>query len=81
MMAAVVSSIKAAEAIIAVVDSADSPEDALAMFQPGDNWTGPPMAVLLNKSDLMSPEQVGAPLGRGCTQVCVGAAVGVAVWP
>lgn len=60
MMAAVVSSIKAAEAIIAVVDSADAPEDALAMFQPGDNWTGPPMAVLLNKSDLMSPEQVGS---------------------
>ncbi len=58
MMAAVVSSIKAAEAIIAVVDSSDSPEDALAMFQPGSNWTGPPMAVLLNKCDLLGAEQV-----------------------
>eukprot|EP00798_Chlamydomonas_sp_ICE-L_P008037 gene8037-1271_t len=39
MMSAVVSSIQAAEAIIAVVDAADQPEEALAMFQPGDNWT------------------------------------------
>jgi tRNA U34 5-carboxymethylaminomethyl modifying GTPase MnmE/TrmE len=65
MMAAVVSSIKAAEAILAVVDSSDSPEDALAMFQPGTNWTGPPMAVLLNKSDLLSAEQVGGVAAAG----------------
>ncbi|GLC40143.1 hypothetical protein PLESTB_000881700 [Pleodorina starrii] len=58
MMAAVVHSIKDSEAIIAVVDSADKPMEALAMFQPGDNWTGPPMAVLLNKADLLSEEQI-----------------------
>lgn len=58
MMAAVITSIKEAEAIISVVDCADNPRDALGMFQPGDNWTGPPMAVLLNKADLLSPEQV-----------------------
>jgi len=58
MMAAVVTSIQNAEAIIAVVDSKDQPKEALAMFQPGDNWTGPPMAVLLNKADLMSQEEL-----------------------
>lgn len=105
MMAAVVSSIKAAEAIIAVVDAggrgagapalrahplhppslricirplpypregtpprthahapppsrppADDPQDALGMFQPGPDWSGPPMGVLLNKADLVAPE-------------------------
>ncbi len=28
------------------------------MFQPGENWTGPPMAVLLNKADLLTPERL-----------------------
>lgn len=60
MMAAVVSSVKEAEAIVAVVDAADNPRDALGMFQPGDGWTGPPMAVLLNKADLLPPEEVEA---------------------
>lgn len=58
MMSAVVSSIQNAEAIIAVVDCFLEPKEALGMFQPGDQWTGPPMAVLLNKSDLLSPEQL-----------------------
>ncbi|KAG2487099.1 hypothetical protein HYH03_014212 [Edaphochlamys debaryana] len=58
MMAAVVHSIKEAEAIIAVVDSADNPKEALGMFQPGENWSGPPMAVLLNKTDLLEPERI-----------------------
>ncbi|KAG2428378.1 hypothetical protein HYH02_014394 [Chlamydomonas schloesseri] len=58
MMAAVVHSIKEAEAIIAVVDSADKPKEALGMFQPGEGWNGPPMAVLLNKADLLSEEQI-----------------------
>eukprot|EP00878_Enallax_costatus_P011613 GHUV01012122.1.p1 GENE.GHUV01012122.1~~GHUV01012122.1.p1 ORF type:complete len:248 (+),score=59.45 GHUV01012122.1:23-745(+) len=57
MMAAVVSSIKAAEVIIAVVDSGDRPQEALAMFQPGPDWSGPPMAVLLNKADMLEAEQ------------------------
>mmetsp|Transcript_15528 Transcript_15528/g.26866 ORF Transcript_15528/g.26866 Transcript_15528/m.26866 type:complete len:312 (-) Transcript_15528:207-1142(-) len=58
MMAAVVGSIQDSEAIIAVVDCADKPQEALAMFQPGTDWTGPPMAVLLNKSDLLPPDQL-----------------------
>eukprot|EP00775_Hariotina_reticulata_P004932 gene4932-5174_t len=58
MMAAVVSSIKAAEVIIAVVDSGDAPQEALAMFQPGPDWSGPPMAVLLNKADLLEQQQM-----------------------
>ena len=41
-----------------MVDCNTDPKDALAMFQPGDNWTGPPMAVLLNKADLMTPEKM-----------------------
>jgi hypothetical protein len=28
------------------------------MFQPGPDWSGPPMAVLLNKTDLLSEEQI-----------------------
>ncbi|MEW5298993.1 MAG: hypothetical protein WDW38_004909 [Sanguina aurantia] len=58
MMAAVVSSIQNSEAIIAVVDCMDDPRGALEMFQPGDNWQGPPMAVLLNKTDLVGPIQL-----------------------
>ncbi|GAX81852.1 hypothetical protein CEUSTIGMA_g9280.t1 [Chlamydomonas eustigma] len=58
MMSAVVSSIQNSEAIIAVVDCSDHPEEALSMFQPGDDWKGPPMAVLLNKTDLMTPEKL-----------------------
>ncbi|PNG58276.1 hypothetical protein TSOC_015502, partial [Tetrabaena socialis] len=54
MMAAVVHSIKESEAIVAVVDAADRPREALAMFQPGEDWNGPPMAVLINKADLLS---------------------------
>jgi len=38
--------------------SDDDPQEALAMFQPGPDWSGPPMAVLLNKTDLLSEEQV-----------------------
>lgn len=28
------------------------------MFQPGPDWSGPPMAVLLNKTDLLGEEQI-----------------------
>uniref|UniRef100_A0A7S3QV87 Era-type G domain-containing protein n=1 Tax=Dunaliella tertiolecta TaxID=3047 RepID=A0A7S3QV87_DUNTE len=58
MMSAVVDSIQSSEAIIAVVDAIDRPKEALAMFQPGPDWSGPPMAVLLNKADLISEEAV-----------------------
>jgi hypothetical protein len=38
--------------------AADDPQDALSMFQPGPDWNGPPMAVLLNKADLVSTEEL-----------------------
>jgi len=28
------------------------------MFQPGPDWSGPPMAVLLNKTDLLEPQEI-----------------------
>ncbi len=28
------------------------------MFQPGSDWNGPPMAVLLNKADLLQPVEL-----------------------
>jgi GTP-binding protein Era len=30
------------------------------MFQPGPDWNGPPMAVLINKADLVPPEELAA---------------------
>jgi GTP-binding protein Era len=38
--------------------AADAPQDALAMFQPGPDWNGPPMAVLLNKADQLEEQQL-----------------------
>jgi hypothetical protein len=38
--------------------AADDPHDALAMFQPGPDWNGPPMAVMLNKADLLGQEEL-----------------------
>ena len=58
MMAAVVSSIKDAEAIIAVVDASFKAKEALKLIQPGPTWDGPPMAVLLNKVDLVTPREL-----------------------
>jgi hypothetical protein len=40
------------------LDAADAPQDALAMFQPGPDWSGPPMAVLLNKADQLEEQQL-----------------------
>lgn len=40
------------------IPTADDPADALSMFQPGPDWDGPPMAVLLNKADLVPPERL-----------------------
>lgn len=56
MMAAVTQAIKDADVLIAIVDVGDRPEQALEMIQPGDNWDGPPMAVLLNKIDTIDEE-------------------------
>lgn len=59
MMASVRESMKDADAILALVDaSARNPKGTLAMIRPGDNWVGPPMAILLNKVDKLAEEQV-----------------------
>ncbi len=57
MMAAVTQAIKDADILIAIIDAGDRPEQALEMIQPGDNWNGPPMAVLLNKIDTIDQEE------------------------
>ncbi len=38
----------------------DEPQEALGMFQPGPDWNGPAMAVLLNKADLVSADELTA---------------------
>lgn len=58
MMAAVQQAVKDSDCLLAIVDASHRPEEALAMIQPGDDWSGPPMAVLLNKCDLLEPEQL-----------------------
>ena len=51
------------------------------MFQPGPDWNGPPMAVLLNKADLVPPsrlEELAAWYSEHCRaeRVFVGSALG-----
>lgn len=60
MMASVTQAIKDADVLIAIVDVTDRPEQALEMIQPGTDWSGPPMAVLLNKLDLMNNDDFEA---------------------
>lgn len=38
--------VKDAECLLAIVDASYKAEEALAMIQPGDDWSGPPMAVV-----------------------------------
>ena len=56
----------------------DSPQEALAMFQPGPDWSGPPMAVLLNKADLLGEEQL-AELAQWYKENCRAEQVSVAL--
>eukprot|EP00890_Picochlorum_soloecismus_P004809 jgi/Picsp_1/5329/NSC_02690-R1_gtp-binding protein era len=59
MMAAVNQAIQDADALIAIVDVTDRPQEALEMIQPGADWNGPPMLVLLNKMDSIDVEEGG----------------------
>ena len=59
MMAAVNKAIQDADALIAIVDVTDRPQEALEMIQPGSDWNGPPMLVLLNKMDSIGTEEGG----------------------
>jgi GTP-binding protein Era len=58
MMAAVAQAVRDSDALLAIVDAADRPREALAMLQPGPDWAGPPMAVVLNKADLLAPDEL-----------------------
>ncbi|KAL4527634.1 hypothetical protein Ndes2526B_g08261 [Nannochloris sp. 'desiccata'] len=58
MMGAVDQAVKDADALLAIVDASRRPEGALEMLQPGPDWKGPPMAVILNKCDLLPTEEV-----------------------
>ena len=57
MMASVTQAIQDADALIAIVDVTDRPEQALEMIQPGADWEGPPMVVVLNKMDAIDEKQ------------------------
>lgn len=57
MMNAVGQAIKDADILLAIVDATDRPQEALEMLQPGEDWRGPPMAILLNKVDLMDEDE------------------------
>ena len=60
MMTAVQQAIKDADILLAIVDVTDRPEEALDMLQPGEDWRGPPMAILLNKVDMLDDEDESA---------------------
>lgn len=46
MMASVQEAVKDADALLAIVDVSNQPREALQMIQPGEDWRGPPMAVV-----------------------------------
>lgn len=58
MMVAVDQAVKDSDALLAIVDASHRPETSLEMLQPGPEWTGPPMAVILNKCDMLPPGEV-----------------------
>lgn len=45
-MRSVAEAVGEADAVLALVDAAARPQEALAMLQPGPDWAGPPMAVV-----------------------------------
>ncbi|KAK9836865.1 hypothetical protein WJX74_009853 [Apatococcus lobatus] len=57
MMGNVQQAMKDSEAMLAVIDAAHKPLKDLAALQPGPDWSGPPLAMVLNKVDLLTPQQ------------------------
>ena len=41
------------DSIVIIVDIQNKPKEALKIFNPGKDWDGPPVAVVLNKIDLV----------------------------
>lgn len=58
MMSVVKTAMREADAVVAIVDVARSPEAVLAMVQPPPDFQGPPLCVVLNKMDLVTPERL-----------------------
>lgn len=58
MMGAVSQAVRDADALLAIVDASRRPKAALEMLQPGADWQGPPMAIVLNKADLLSTDEM-----------------------
>ena len=58
MIQAVKNAIQDADAVLAIIDASDRPEDALAMLAPGDTWTGPPLCMVINKADIVPAEEI-----------------------
>lgn len=54
MMTSVRKTVDESDVVLMLVDAADDPKADVEMLQPPKNWNGPPMAVILNKMDLLS---------------------------
>ena len=57
MMAAVRRAMKDADAIVMLVDASRGADEALRLMAPPEGARRPPLALLLNKCDLLSPEE------------------------
>ena len=64
MMAAVQQAVKDADCLLAIVDASWQPQEALAMIQPGEDWKGPPMAVVRMASCVCAVLRVTSANGR-----------------
>jgi GTPase len=53
MMESVKVAVSDADALLAIVDATKNPVNELAMIKPGKEWSGPPLAILLNKIDAL----------------------------
>ncbi|KAK9820197.1 hypothetical protein WJX72_007370 [[Myrmecia] bisecta] len=58
MMRNVRRAIQDADALLALVDATEPPSDILDMIQPGPDWTGPPLGLALNKTDLLAEDRL-----------------------
>ena len=56
MITAVKNAIQDADAVLAIIDASDRPEEAVEMLAPGAAWQGPPLCLVLNKIDLLPSE-------------------------
>lgn len=53
MMHNVRTAVQDADALLVIIDATEDPAEALAMVNVGPDWQGPPLALVLNKVDLL----------------------------